>query len=781
MKRKNYKFNFQLILTFLICAAFSSFTTAQNKVDVKSGNEFSYILLSSTESVKISAGSFQFNSKWVSPELLNKKGENKLWRYVSRTSSVKKLAGIDGKVTTDIFENGTLRVTRDFWISKDNMKIALRQKVTNLLNEPVKLKYIFPLKLDGPKSLVFKNEISADKWHVLVQQRLKNGQPAVIVPHDTTITDIDPFLVFHVGDSSTPDLLISFLNQTGNLAQFVLKFNKTKTGVELNSLTAECDFDRIVLPKGGERTSQWVYISNGFNTDNLIAEYADRVGDFYGIKKPPKSAPSVFCTWYFHGGHYNEKFFMDDIHALQKHRIPFDVFLIDACWAAGNWGYWTPNEKFPHGMKYVTDIMRKNGYTPGIWTAPFLVEKNSKLAKEHPEWLLRTIKDSLVEFGYGTMNWVLDPTYPGVIAHIEKVYRRLAHDYGFSYFKLDFTRAVFIYDNAKFYNPEVTRLQAYRMGLEAIRRGVGPDAFISVCGGNFMGSIGIANSQRSGSDVRSLWIPKQISTFRQNILRTWMSRFWYVDPDALMIRKRETPYQYPGENPDEDSQLSLGKLTNTEAQTFALNQYVGGGLVCFSEYLKELSEARRSLYRHVIPSINSSSIPLDLYNNFIPSMMLTKIVPLCKALKPWNTVAIMNLQDKSRSVSVKLSKKVIGNLNSSKFIVSEFFSQKILGIFSANDNINLGKVKPHESKLLRIAPWNGISPVLAGTDLNFSGGGVEIAKWKVNGDNSIEGKIKTEWDYPVRITVAFPSEDSKGYKLKTEVVRPLQKYFYISD
>ena len=91
--------------------------------------------------------------------------------------------------------------------------------------------------------------------------------------------------------------------------------------------------------------------------------------------------------------------------------------------------------------------------------------------------------------------------------------------------------------------------------------------------------------------------------------------------------------------------------------------------------------------------------------------MLTKIIPVCKDLKPWNTVAIMNLYDKSQNVSVKLSKKVIGSLNSNKFIVSEFFSQKVIGIFSAGDNIELGEIKPHESKLLRIAQWNGVKPV----------------------------------------------------------------------
>ncbi len=138
MKCKNRKFNFQLILTILIYTAFSSFITAQNQAGKRGGNEFSYVLPASQNPLSISTSSTELNSKWIFPELLNKKVNKENWRYISRSSSKKKLAGIDGKVTTDVFECSTLRVRRDFWISNDNTKIALRQKVTNLLKEPVK-------------------------------------------------------------------------------------------------------------------------------------------------------------------------------------------------------------------------------------------------------------------------------------------------------------------------------------------------------------------------------------------------------------------------------------------------------------------------------------------------------------------------------------------------------------------------------------------------------------------------------------------------------------------
>lgn len=44
------------------------------------------------------------------------------------------------------------------------------------------------------------------------------------------------------------------------------------------------------------------------------------------------------------------------------------------------------SKAFPEGMKAVADLIKENGMRPGLWIAPFVAEKKSKLYKEHPEW-----------------------------------------------------------------------------------------------------------------------------------------------------------------------------------------------------------------------------------------------------------------------------------------------------------------------------------------------------------------------------------------------------------
>jgi hypothetical protein len=247
-----------------------------------------------------------------------------------------------------------------------------------------------------------------------------------------------------------------------------------------------------------------------------------------------------------------------------------------------------------------------------------------------------------------------------------------------------------------------------------------------------------------------------------------MNRLWHVDPDAMMVRKRNKRF-HP------DKELSLGLLNNDEARTIALNQYIGCGQITFTEYMPELGEERKSLYRHVIPSINSSSRPLDIFNPICPSQLLTEVKPKCTDLEPWVTVAIVNWSDDKKKMSLELSQNVIESLDGEHFLVFEFFSQRLLGIFTPGEIIDVGELAPHASALLRITTWDGTRPVLAGTDLHFSGGGVEMASWRI--DSRIEGMIDTQWKYPVKVSVAFPVDDRPGFIEKNIRIEPGQRLF----
>jgi len=80
--------------------------------------------------------------------------------------------------------------------------------------------------------------------------------------------------------------------------------------------------------------------------------------------------------------------------------IPFDVWWIDAGWYPcynrehrRSWpvtGTWEPDpERFPHGLRPVSDQAANHGADLLIWFEPERVTPGTQLDREHPEWLLR--------------------------------------------------------------------------------------------------------------------------------------------------------------------------------------------------------------------------------------------------------------------------------------------------------------------------------------------------------------------------------------------------------
>ena len=766
------------------------------KVALVDQNHLQIEIPATTDPVVLYDGMVYLAGAWTPPQTRPCAPVSGCWAHRTRDERPSVLAGCRGRLVADTFTALGMELRREVWTAHAGDAVALRQRLRNRGTEPILLDALVPFRCADAESLLIAG-VGADTWEVVAQRRLKNGVPTSFRPGvfdgDYTLAtghlaesgdaaaaadaashteqiEIDPFCLLHLRDNEPSIVLLAgYLSQQGHCARLLLQLKSENGRTRLDHLTAECEFDGCVLPVRCERTSQWLLLMVGQDANGLVADYANRVGRYHGVQEPPKPAPTVMCTWYHYGPTFTEADLNEDLGYLVQDRIPFDVFLIDECWDM-SWGDWEGGPEWPSGMQAAADRIRALGYRPGIWTCPALAKVGSQLAREHPEWLLHLRDGTPHVFTMGGPNYVLDPTYPGVCQHIEELFRRMTFEWGFTYHKLDFMRALFIDVRVQFYNPAVTRLEAYRMALHAVRRGAGPDAYISVCGGHYGGSLGLADSQRSGSDVVACWDrPPALPKFKQNVLRTWMNRLWHVDPDAMMVRRRQEPI-----NDTPHGKLSIGRFTDEEARTIAINQYVGGGMVCLSEKFLDLDADRKALYRHVIPSVSAASIPLSPFEPVCPSQLLTHVTPQCADLDPWVTLAVVNWTDATREMSVTLTDTVVAG--NGTFLVFGFFAQKVLGLFCARDTVELGILPPHSSRLLRIAAWNALSPVLAGTDLHFSGGGVEVTAWNARA-TEVEGRIETGWDYSVRVTVAFP--EKSGFVVGSTTVKPGEHRFHI--
>lgn len=118
-----------------------------------------------------------------------------------------------------------------------------------------------------------------------------------------------------------------------------------------------------------------------------------------------------------------------------------EYYVIDAGWyAPGPWwdnvGEWQEcRERFPNGIREVTDYIREKGMIPGVWLEIEVMGINCKLANEVPDdwFFLRHGKRV-----YDRSRYQLDFRNPEVRAYADSVIERVVNEYGVGYIKMDY-------------------------------------------------------------------------------------------------------------------------------------------------------------------------------------------------------------------------------------------------------------------------------------------------------------------------------------------------------
>jgi len=119
-----------------------------------------------------------------------------------------------------------------------------------------------------------------------------------------------------------------------------------------------------------------------------------------------------------------------------------EYFVIDAGWYADikeDWsptiGSWQPSSsRWPRGLKFVLDQIKRNGMIPGLWLEPEVAGAKSLLAQKPDNWFFvrhgkRVLKNS---------RYLLDFRNPEVRAYLDQVIARLVNEYGVGYIKMDY-------------------------------------------------------------------------------------------------------------------------------------------------------------------------------------------------------------------------------------------------------------------------------------------------------------------------------------------------------
>lgn len=254
--------------------------------------------------------------------------------------------------------------------------------------------------------------------------------PGLLAGSPETVEQSGPCYAFHLGWSGNHRLRIDRLSDGRAFAQF-----------------GECFFPgEMILAPGGVYRSPVVfagYSTSGYSTlsRRFHRHLRTRVMDGRITGKP---RPVHYNTWeavYF--DHDTEK--LKQL-AEKAADVGAERFVLDDGWFGGRrsdksgLGDWWPSEDvYPDGLGPLITHVRSLGMEFGLWFEPEMVNPDSELYRNHPDWILRADGVDQIK---SRSQYVLDLTKPEVSEYLFEKMHKILSDHDSSYVKWDMNRDI---------------------------------------------------------------------------------------------------------------------------------------------------------------------------------------------------------------------------------------------------------------------------------------------------------------------------------------------------
>jgi len=272
-------------------------------------------------------------------------------------------------------------------------------------------------------------------------------------------------------------------------------------------------------------------------------------------------------------------------------------------------------------------VVRRNGITFGVWTAPFEVSERAWVYQNHKDWLLHNAAGQPIHIGtvtdHNDLLYVLDTTNPGAQDYLRQTYTAI-YNWGVRFIKMDFMDDTAV--EGAYYRPNTTALEAQRIGLKIIRSTVGEDVVLDKDGSPMLNPVGIVDTGRISQDTGHTFGASRDAA-SGIAARYYMNRnFFVADPDAFTVSNQTVD--------DQSWHGGKRRLTLEEARVSIALAAVAGGMFELGDDLPTLgaSPERLSLVKNTdlidIARLGRASTPTDLMtytaSDLQPSVFLLK-------------------------------------------------------------------------------------------------------------------------------------------------------------
>ncbi|MBE6762378.1 MAG: alpha-galactosidase [Ruminococcaceae bacterium] len=155
------------------------------------------------------------------------------------------------------------------------------------------------------------------------------------------------------------------------------------------------NFDCDLILKGGENFETPIFtggfVANGFGTANRqLHDYQRKTNKTAFVNQV---MPVLYNAWSTFEYDISEELIIAQAEHFKE--LGVEMLVIDDGWFKGRntfnagLGDWVPDpKKFPNGLKPVVEHINSLGIKFGIWVEPEMINPNSDLYREHPDWIM---------------------------------------------------------------------------------------------------------------------------------------------------------------------------------------------------------------------------------------------------------------------------------------------------------------------------------------------------------------------------------------------------------
>ena len=423
-------------------------------------------------------------------------------------------------------------------------------------------------------------------------------------------------------------LLLGFLTQHEQFGAFSFDECFVEVG-------AHCRCDGQLLKTGASLRSDWCMLElQSTLPEEPLAAFMTRSAQVnaamlqqaHGIEAcvaDTTRVPVGWCSWYHFYEAISEDNLLANLGMMAKLRpqLPLELFQIDDGYQRA-WGDWLTLDplKFPtKSMRDMVEAVRAKGLRPGLWLAPVAVDKHSRVAAEHPEWIIRQqggLSDGWASNSANCGKWFygLDVTIPEVQTFIRETLTTVSHgNWSFDYLKLDFLYAAALKGARR--DPTLNTAQVLQLALRLIREAVGPSTYVLGCGSPLGATIGWVNANRVSADAGPAWLPtfplpdcKWNLPCGRNMVRNTINRlpmhgvWWVNDPDCMLLREST-------------------QFTPAEVVGIATVKALSGGSFLVSDDLESVSRPRMRVAQVMLPVTGRAAVALDVLEREMPEVL----------------------------------------------------------------------------------------------------------------------------------------------------------------